>query len=280
MLEVVLATFALLLLIAGTYSDIRTREVPDWVNLSGIVAGIGIRALYGFIEHDWSALGWGLLGFVVFFALSIIMYYSGQWGGGDSKLLMAMGALLGLEFSRNSIGIAFLLWVVLAGAGYGLVWSLALAVKNWRAFISRFAAIETPLSWVRLPMLGILVLGFAFAIATNDELLRVLLMILGLLVPVLFYTAIGVKAVENCCMYKLLPVGKLTEGDWIAKIVKVKGKYICGPKDLGIKKEQIQQLKKLHVKEILVREGVPFVPSFLIAFLLALWLGSPLAWFV
>jgi prepilin peptidase CpaA len=280
MIETVLLTAAFLLLVVGAYTDIRTREVPDWVNMSGIVIGIGVRAVYGVTEHDWHALGWGLLGFIVFFALAIIMYYSGQWGGGDSKLLMAMGALLGLEFSLKGFGLAFLLWVIVAGAGYGLVWSIALAFAHWKDFVSSFVAIERPLSRMRWPMLGVLVLGFAFGIATNDQFVRVLMLVLGIVIPVLFYSAICVKAVEKCCMYKILPAEKLTEGDWIAKTVKAKGKYICGPKDLGITKEQIKLLKKMKVKEVLVREGVPFVPSFLIAFLLALWIGSPLVWFI
>jgi Flp pilus assembly protein protease CpaA len=280
MLEALLLTIALVLLVVGAYSDIRTREVPDWVNFSGIVAGLGIRAVWGFTENDWSALGWGVLGFVVFFAIAIGMYYTGQWGGGDSKLLMAMGAILGLEFARSSPGISFLIWVVLAGALYGVVCSVYLALKNWKVFSSKYSEIFSTAKRVQIPVLLVLVFGFAFAIATDDVLFRILMLVIALAVPVLFYTAVGIKAVEKCCMYKTIPTSRLTEGDWIARQVKVKGEYICGPKDLGITKEQIAKLKKMKVKEVLVREGIPFVPSFLIAFLLYLWLGNPLRWFL
>lgn len=280
MIEAVLSIIALALVATGAYTDIKTREVPDWVNFSGIVAGIVIRALWSIDTGDWHILGWGVLGFIVFFAMAVIMYYAGQWGGGDSKLLMAMGALLGLEFSLKSAGLTFLVWLLLAGAGYGLVWSIVLAVRNWKGFKSSLALLSKQVSWAHLPALGVFLVGLAFAIATDDEILRITMLIVAFVVPVLLYTSLAIKAVEKCCMYKMLPTGRLTEGDWIAKPIRCKGRYICGPKDLGITKEKINELKRLKIKQVLVKEGMPFVPSFLIAFLLALCFGNPISWFV
>ncbi|MBI2574772.1 hypothetical protein HYV82_02720 [Candidatus Woesearchaeota archaeon] len=79
-------------------------------------------------------------------------------------------------------------------------------------------------------------------------------------------------------MLKYVGPEKLTEGDWIAKDIYVGGKYVCGPKDLGIEKSQIRQLLKYRhlgkIKKVLIKEGIPFVPSFLIAFLLSVKFGS------
>lgn len=279
MIDALLFLVALVVLAVSAYTDIRTREVPDWVNFGGIVAGLGIRAAWGFGGNGWMELGFGLLGFVVFFALSIIMYYSRQWGGGDSKLLMAMGALLGLWFSKDNAGVGFLLWVLLAGAGYGMVSSISLAVMNWKPFLKMYAELFNKVRWANIPVLLVLLLGFAFAVATDDALLRIIALFVALIVPVIFYLAIGVKAVENCCMYRKIHPSMLTEGDWIAKPVFYKGRYLCGPKDLGVTKEKIRELQRLGIKQVIVKDGVPFVPSFLIAFLFYLWLGSPLEWF-
>jgi hypothetical protein len=90
------------------------------------------------------------------------------------------------------------------------------------------------------------------------------------------YLITAVKAVELSCMYKRVKPAVLTEGDWIANDVKVKGKRICGPKDLGIEKKQIKQLIKAKVKSVVIKVGIPFVPSFLLAFLLTLWIGNPM----
>ena len=87
-----------------------------------------------------------------------------------------------------------------------------------------------------------------------------------------------VKSVENSSMYKYVTPNKLTEGDWIAKEIKIDGKYISGPKDLGIEKKQINQLinfwKKGKIKKILIKEGMPFIPSFFIAFIITLIYGN------
>ena len=280
MIEPVLFSIALVILAIGTYTDIKTREVPDWVNFSGIVAGIGLRTIWSLTTQDWSVLGWGLLGFGAFFGLAILMYYTGQWGGGDSKLFMAIGALVGLEFSLDSMAVVFVIWALLAGAAYGLVWSIVLAVKTWSSFTQCYSVLAKKLRWAHVPAWAVFVFGVGFAIASDDELFRILMLVIALIIPVLFYTALGVKAVELCSMHKRVKPSKLTEGDWIARPVFVKKKYIVGPKDLGISKEKILLLKRLKVKEVIVKEGIPFIPSFLIAFLLSLWLGNPLHWFL
>jgi prepilin signal peptidase PulO-like enzyme (type II secretory pathway) len=100
------------------------------------------------------------------------------------------------------------------------------------------------------------------------------------LVFFVFYLWIFTKVVEESSMIKEIPVGKLTEGDWILKDVVVRGKKICGPKDLGISLEQISELKKLKVKRVLVKEGLPFVPSFLVAFVITLLFENWFLYFV
>ena len=71
---------------------------------------------------------------------------------------------------------------------------------------------------------------------------------------------------------------ELTEGDWIAEEIKVGKKYICGPKDLGIELAQIKKLiaykKKGKIKKVLIKVGIPFVPSFLIAFIVTYIWGN------
>jgi hypothetical protein len=95
-----------------------------------------------------------------------------------------------------------------------------------------------------------------------------------------FYLWIFAKAVEKSCMYKLVEPSRLTEGDWIVNDIYVGKKYVAGPKDLGISKAQIKKLvdfyKKGKVRKILVKEGIPFVPSFLAAFIATLVFGNPL----
>ena len=111
-------------------------------------------------------------------------------------------------------------------------------------------------------------------------LMKLLVLALMMILALTFYLFLFIKAIEKTCMLRLVTPDELTIGDWIAEDVVVGRKTIAGPKDLGIEKEQIEELKMLskkgRVKKVLIKEGTPFVPSFLVAFLLALYFGSSL----
>ena len=131
-----LLSIAFVALVIGSITDIKTREVPDWVNFGLIFSAIGLRSLYSVITFDWTYLINGAIGLILFVAIAYIMFYTGQWGGGDSKMLMGLGAVFGLALSLNpfpKIGI-FLINIFIAGAVYGLIYSSVLAVKNRKKF--------------------------------------------------------------------------------------------------------------------------------------------------
>ena len=85
-------------------------------------------------------------------------------------------------------------------------------------------------------------------------------------------------------MIKEVLPDKITEGDWIVEDVIVDNKRICGPKDLGIEKEQIKELLRLKsrnkIKTVLVKYGIPFIPSFLLAFLFSWIFDNFFIWLV
>ncbi len=85
--------------------------------------------------------------------------------------------------------------------------------------------------------------------------------------PYIYFFA---KAIDEACMIKLVPVKKLTEGDWIYKDIKV-GKRIIKAKWEGLSKEEIILLKKRY-KKVLIRQGIPFSPVFLISYLALIYL--------
>ncbi len=75
---------------------------------------------------------------------------------------------------------------------------------------------------------------------------------------------------EAIAFVKEIPVSALTEGDWVSEDIIVAGKVLVRKKDLGVSREQLQELhalaKKGKIKTVLVKYGIPFVPSFLLAF--------------
>jgi Flp pilus assembly protein protease CpaA len=272
-------------LLVASYCDIRTREVPDWLNYSLICAGVATGLLASLVYGTWTYAAFSLLGLGVFVALAYVMFYAGQWGGGDSKLLMGIGAAAGLEFSLSypwlsAQNFLFGFWIntLLAGVGYAIAWSIALGLRHRKVVSERFAEEVSRRAMLRNIVLGASMLFAVFALFARIPEMRMAIFMLALISFFSFYALMLIKAVEKSCMYKLMPPDKLTEGDWIAHDILIGGKYVCGPKDLGISKKQIALLRRFHtqkkISRILVKEGIPFVPSFLIGFILTLIWGN------
>lgn len=289
MLIIYAATFLFLLI--ASISDLKTREVPDWLNYGSIGVGIGFNLIFSLIYADYSYLIRSLTGLGAAFVLAYLLFYTGQWGGGDSKALMGIGALLGLDwgfYKLDSMPLIFslLINILIAGAAYGLLWTLFLAAKNRRKFIKEVRVILNQKNAKR-GKIALLILALAALIASFFPILfnyKILLFGFAIAFYLTYYILVLTKAVEKSCMQKYVLPGKLTEGDWIVNDIKIGGKRICGPKDLGIEKKQIEALVGYYragrIKKVLIKEGIPFVPSFLAGFLATLAFGNILAYFL
>jgi prepilin peptidase CpaA len=108
------ATLTALIGIAAVY-DVLYRRIPNWLTLSGVLAGI---ALNSFLYEGWPGFRLSLLGLAVAFAGYFSLYSLRAMGGGDVKLMAAIGALVGV---RDWFGI-FLITAVIGGvAGLAMV---------------------------------------------------------------------------------------------------------------------------------------------------------------
>lgn len=278
--NMVMLAAGVIALLIGSYSDLKTREVPDWVNYGLIAFGLGSRLIYSLAAFDWSYIIEGVLGLLLFLVLAYMMFYAGQWGGGDSKMMMGMGALIGLRFSWFDFSLSFLVNILLVGAIYGLLWSIFLAARNWHKFRKEVKSIIRKPRMIMIRKIFILSAAVMIILAffVRDFYAKLILFVFVAFYLATFYLWVFIRAIERTCMLKLVEPERLTEGDWIAKDVVVEGKKICGPKDLGIEMRQIRQLIKLKkqrkIKKILIKEGIPFVPSFLLAFIVTFLFGN------
>ncbi|MFT4283096.1 MAG: prepilin peptidase [Candidatus Woesearchaeota archaeon] len=272
MIEVILVLFALII---GSIIDIKIREVPDTLNYSLIILGFLLAIASSIYSTSLMPLIGSIGGFLIATSISLLLFYSGQWGGGDAKLLMGIGAIKGL-----SIGIfgfyfilEFFILTMLAGAIYGVFWMIYLAIKNKDEFIKQYKKLNTKkIIFIKKVMLLISIFIILFSILLNPY-LELTILIIALLFTLFFslYLFLTVKAVENGCMVKKIGVNKLVEGDWVVGSKKLSELKIEVDKT-GISKEQIDIIKKNKIKSIVVKEGIPFVPSFLLAYLfILLW---------
>lgn len=276
---ILISTITILTLLIAACSDFKTREVPDWLSYGFIFAVLGIRAVYSFQADSFREGGnfllSGILGLAAGFILACLFYYTHQWGGGDSKLLMGMGAAIGVSLPFGHSSLAFLgyfLLVLFLGAFYGLLWMSVAALRSGKEFLSTFkqglrkwkilhlsAWILTAVLLVILIIPGFFFTPFLFSFAK----------LIAAFPLLFFYLFLFVSSVEKSQFIRQVPVGKLTEGDWLAEDVVVRGNVLIKKKTLVLK--DLMKLKNLHlqgkVSQVAVKEGVPFTPSFLLAYL-------------
>ena len=109
----ILLLVVLALLVWACRHDWATREIPDWISIA--IACIAIVSSYfGWLGIAWP---WVILGGFVASIIGLGLFHFAHLGGGDVKLIAALGLLLG------PAGITILL-VVMAMAG-GLLAILA-----------------------------------------------------------------------------------------------------------------------------------------------------------
>lgn len=285
-MEILVFLIVLFALGVGTFTDIKKREVPDWLSFALIAVGFGVAVIKSISESNLSPLFSSIIGFAIAFAIALLMFYTGQWGGGDAKILMGIGATLGAGFSFSDFFLSFIFNMVLVGAAYGLFWGIVLGIINRKKLISEMKKIMLLKNIKRLryfvAITSLVLSAIIFFLPLKG--LRLSLLLLVLIGFSTFYLWIYVKAVEKVCMIKKVQPKELTEGDWIVEDIIVNKKFIAGKKDLGVSKEQIQKLISLSkigkIKDITIKTGIPFVPSFLISYIVTFFLGNVFLFFI
>lgn len=288
-LTVASIAIGLVALIIASLFDIKTREVPDWLNYGLVAFALGGSLILSIYHGYTHIIINSLLGLVVGLVIGLAMFYTGQWGGGDSKLIIGISTLVGFSLSELSYTIPtlliFFINILLVGAIYGIIFSFVKALLNFKGFKEdaerRMRGKDVLV--IRIVLLVIGLGAFLFLLITRS-IESAILFGFALVLFLLFYLWAFVSVVEKTCMIKQVMVKDLTEGDWVVNpVVKKKGKkmrIILKPTRTGITLQQIARLRKHNIRKVTVKIGVPFVPSFLIAYILTFWLGNWLIFLV
>jgi prepilin peptidase CpaA len=106
--------------------DWRTNRLPNSLTVTAFLAALVFHIVVGAVEGGWRGVGEGLFtalaGFATGFGILFVLWLIGGGGGGDVKLMGALGAWLGPERT---------LWVFLISAG--LVMFGSVGVLAWQA---------------------------------------------------------------------------------------------------------------------------------------------------
>ncbi|MEK6898038.1 MAG: prepilin peptidase [Nanoarchaeota archaeon] len=258
-----LIALAFIWIVFASVQDLKTRIVANWISFSLIIFALGFRFFYSLFSGDFGFFYYGLIGFGIFFLIGNALYYGRMFAGGDAKLMIALGAVLpfyGNFYKNLEILTMFFLIFLFSGAVYGLFWSFILSARNFKIFKTEFGKqFKRKKSLIYIcTLFGTMLLIFGF--------FEIIFSYLGILIFILPYFYIYAKAVDESCLVSKVPVKKLSEGDWLYNDLKINKKTIKA-KWSGLSYGQIKEIKKVY-QTVKIRQGIPFVPVFLISFLI------------
>ncbi len=117
-ITVILFIAAAALALAAVYTDVRWGKIFNWLTVPFAALGVVLNTVAGGMDGLLLSLG----GIAAGFGLWLVSNFLGRiLGGGDIKLLMAFGALLGP---------GFMLWTFAWGALVGGVIAVVMALKR------------------------------------------------------------------------------------------------------------------------------------------------------
>ncbi len=109
-------------LVAAAVCDLARGRVYNWLTYPAIVVGLALGAAQGAAEGDlWDGLADRVLGFGFGFGVLLTAYLVGGMGGGDVKLMGAVGALVGWNGLADYAALHALFYSFMTAAAIGVV---------------------------------------------------------------------------------------------------------------------------------------------------------------
>lgn len=258
-----LFSLALVWIIFAVVQDLKTTEISNWLNVSLVLFALAFRFFYSLFElNNFSFFYQGFLGFLIFFVLGNIFYYSKMFAGGDARLMYALGAILPISnsfFVNLKYFLYFIFIFLLVGALYGIFVIIYFGIKN------RFRLKKEFLNQFNKRKILTIVVTFFSVLFLLASFYNSAFVYFAVFVFILPYFYLYVKAVDKVCMVRKIKTSELRLGDWLYDDVKVGKKRIKATWD-GLGEEDIKLLQKKKV--VWIRAGVQFAPVFLISFVL------------
>jgi len=257
---------ALIWIIFASVQDIKKKEVANWLNYSLLAVALAYRGFYSLIEWDYWFFVYGIIGAAAFAILANALYYSKIFGGGDARLLIGLGAILPFESLMDIVGegIMFLFLLFLIGAVYSIIFSFFVLARNFDKFKIGFHKNRKMLA-ILYALAIIVIIFIKFVMIYNGAFY--FLVILLLILPLLYVYLLALDK----CMIQFVKPNRLQEGDWLNEEVKLARGKVIKKSVHGLSIEDIKLLKKAR-KSVWIKEGVVFIPVFLISFIIYLWI--------
>lgn len=274
MIEVLLFVVALVGSAAAGLFDLKTTEIPDKIPYLMIVIGVAGNIIQSYLIWSYWPLVYSAVVGLGFLGFGFVMYYLGQWGGGDAKILSAIGFLIPTYQSAKLIlpfSISFFFNVFLVGAVYMIVYAFSLSFINrniWSSFLTDLRAnAKMILIYNSALIVTLMALGFIFTKFFDFlplDIFAIFVLTIWIASVGLFFMWKFIKSVEKIGFKKNIPVSKLKVGDVPDYFKKWE----------GLTEKELKKIKSSGKKYIWIKEGVRFAPAFPIALVFTLIYGD------
>ena len=262
---IVFAIFFIYLLIASIF-DLKKREVPDWLSFSLLFFALSYRIIQSLFFPS-IILATSIV-FLIFFILANLFYYGKFFAGGDYKLFLAIAPIVAyppIALKQNFFFLKFLFYCLITASVYGFIWALVIAIKNAKKFRIKKEIKQQRFITIFIFSLALLILSLAFYFNKPNS-----FFIFSALIFFIFpFIYLIINFADKMLIIEKKP-SQLVEGDLLYRDIRI-GRRTIKARWEGLSKEEIRLLKK-YKKKVKIREGIPFVPVFLLAFIFALWL--------
>ena len=272
---------SLISLILGSIFDLKSGEIPEVISRTFIFLIFLLAFIESIADSNPSILLESLGIGIIYFLFGYIMFYLGECGGGDVKLLSGIGLSLGLlgaegyfdEMEVFPYFVSYFINMAIVSSPYVIIYSFILGLINTEVFEKFKNDLRNFL------MLVAIMASFLPSIMANSLGLREIAL-LYLMIPFLLILSIYLRAVEKVALQKEINVNDLKEGDIVANDIIINNKKIALRRNIeGLTREQISEIQKLakkgEISEVIrIRWGIKFAPILLFSYLLTVLVGD------
>jgi Flp pilus assembly protein protease CpaA len=267
---------AIFIALAGTliasYYDLKTTEIPDYLPIVMIAAGILLNLVNFLITKNSEYLFLSIMNGIVFSTIGFSMYFAGQWGAGDAFLLASVGFLIPKNFFLNEdfpFLFTYLVNLFFLGSIYMIIYSIAYAIREKTA-AKYFKEQMNKLYWAIFALFIFFLIAssiISYLIFNSINLKLVIISTVSSIILIILW--IFSKSVEKSFI-KRIPVSKLKVGD-----VLVESKRWD-----GITEKKLMEIKRSGKKYVYIKTGVCFAPAFPIALIYTFLFGNSVINFI
>lgn len=243
-------------ILIALFQDFKRREVDVWLNLLILFSG------FSYLLFNYESLQIIQFAFLLLImaGVSILFYYSRFFAGGDACLLFAMTPLfVATDFYQSLLYLGiFIVAMIFSGAIYGIFYLGIISAMNYKKIKEKFISNLDNLFFKVIIFLAVIFLALSYF-----DLFW--LFISGFILFFVFIFVLA-KVLEKNIFTKETSTKNLREGDLIA------GSFFIGKKKFqyyweGLSSKEVKFLNK-YDKKVKIKEGLPFVPAFLIALII------------